>query len=333
MRNPTFRASTDEFAKRQGRRSLLARAVVMALLPGVTLAASPPQPGEVVPRQIPYRGYLDQNGLPVTNSSVAMVFELFGSETGIDRIWSETQAISVLDGNFTAALGDVNPIPPAAFQQPVLFLQISVDGQQLAGRQRLLTVPYSHAAHSASNVRGRDITTLLVPAGSVMAFAGPTAPAGWLLCDGRELRQVDYPGLFAAIGTVWGGGSGTFRLPDLRGQFLRGADAGANVDPGPRVNVSNQPAAGVGTYEAQATAVNGVQVVAAGAHAHGDGTLHALRITGQKTENGTDNDSAMRQPDIQNAYPIPSAGDHAHALSGDPETRPVNAAVNWIIKQ
>ena len=332
MSHSAFRASTDGTIKRQGRRrGLIACAAALALVPGAALAASPPLPGEVVPRQIPYRGYLDQNGVPVTNSSVAMVFELFGSENGIDRLWSEPQAISVLDGNFTAALGDVNPIPASAFQQPVLFLQISVDGQQLAGRQRLLTVPYSHAAHSASNVRGRDITTLLVPAGSVMAFAGPAVPAGWLLCDGRELRQADYPGLFAAIGTAWGGGSGTFRLPDLRGQFLRGADAGANIDPGPRVNASNQPASGVGTYEAQATAVNGVQVGTAGAHVHGDGSLHALRVTGTFTETGTD--SSANQPDLRNAHAIPSAGDHTHALSGDAETRPVNAAVNWIIKQ
>jgi len=70
--------------------------------------------------------------------------------------------------------------------------------------------------------------------GSVTAFAMPTPPEGWLVCDGSAVSRTDYADLFAAIGTVWGDGDqiSTFNLPDLRGEFLRGLDAGRGVDEG-----------------------------------------------------------------------------------------------------
>lgn len=70
--------------------------------------------------------------------------------------------------------------------------------------------------------------------GSVSAFAMPTPPTGWLVCDGSAVSRTDYADLFAAIGTVWGDGDqiSTFNLPDLRGEFLRGLDAGRGVDEG-----------------------------------------------------------------------------------------------------
>ena len=71
------------------------------------------------------------------------------------------------------------------------------------------------------------------PVGSLVAFAGATAPSGWLLCDGRAVSRTTYSALFAAIGTAWGVGDGstTFNLPDMRGRFLRGVDNGAGRDP------------------------------------------------------------------------------------------------------
>lgn len=74
---------------------------------------------------------------------------------------------------------------------------------------------------------------LAVPIGSVVAFAGATAPANWLTCDGSQVKVSDYPELFAAILFAHGGGpdQDTFRLPDYRGRFLRGVDAGSNRDP------------------------------------------------------------------------------------------------------
>ena len=70
--------------------------------------------------------------------------------------------------------------------------------------------------------------------GTVSAFAMPTAPEGWLVCDGSAVSRTDYAGLFATIGTVWGHGDQitTFNLPDLRGEFVRGFDDGRGVDEG-----------------------------------------------------------------------------------------------------
>ncbi|MCK2166418.1 tail fiber protein [Thalassospira xiamenensis] len=70
--------------------------------------------------------------------------------------------------------------------------------------------------------------------GSVTAFAMPTPPEGWLVCDGSAVSRTDYADLYAAIGTVWGHGDqiATFNLPDLRGEFVRGFDAGRGVDDG-----------------------------------------------------------------------------------------------------
>lgn len=71
----------------------------------------------------------------------------------------------------------------------------------------------------------------VIPAGSVMAFAGPVLPPGWLWCDGVEYARTTYPRLYAAIGNTHGtNGSTTFRVPDYRGRFLRGADSGTGRD-------------------------------------------------------------------------------------------------------
>ena len=73
-----------------------------------------------------------------------------------------------------------------------------------------------------------------VPVGSLMPFAGTTAPNGYLLCDGSEVLIADYPELFAVIGYVYKApslliGKSTFGLPDMRGRFALGRD---NMDNG-----------------------------------------------------------------------------------------------------
>ncbi|BDW95296.1 hypothetical protein MACH10_09810 [Thalassospira tepidiphila] len=70
--------------------------------------------------------------------------------------------------------------------------------------------------------------------GSVSAFAMPTPPTGWLVCDGSAISRTEYADLFAAISTLWGDGDqvSTFNLPDLRGEFVRGFDDGRGVDDG-----------------------------------------------------------------------------------------------------
>lgn len=58
------------------------------------------------------------------------------------------------------------------------------------------------------------------PIASVIMYAMPIAPTGWLPCDGRTVLIADWPDLFAIIGTTYGGnGTSNFIVPDMRGHF------------------------------------------------------------------------------------------------------------------
>jgi len=67
-------------------------------------------------------------------------------------------------------------------------------------------------------------TPVQFPPGTVVSFAGNTAPDGWLLCNGSAINRTEYSALFAAIGTVHGVGDGstTFNLPNTQGLVPRG---------------------------------------------------------------------------------------------------------------
>lgn len=72
-----------------------------------------------------------------------------------------------------------------------------------------------------------------VAPGCFMWFFGSTAPNGWLECNGTTLQISQYPELYAAIGTTYGGdGVTTFALPDLtrdNGLFIRSTSTGREV--------------------------------------------------------------------------------------------------------
>jgi microcystin-dependent protein len=63
-----------------------------------------------------------------------------------------------------------------------------------------------------------------LPAGAIMDFAGPTAPAGWAACDGQSLSTTTYAQLFANIGYTWGGSGAAFNAPNLISRFRRHRD-------------------------------------------------------------------------------------------------------------
>jgi len=62
----------------------------------------------------------------------------------------------------------------------------------------------------------------IMPPGIVVPYFGDTAPSGWLLCDGGLYSISVYPDLYNVIGNRYGGSGSRFRVPDLRGQLLRG---------------------------------------------------------------------------------------------------------------
>lgn len=80
--------------------------------------------------------------------------------------------------------------------------------------------------------KGRAITDTVglapisFPTGSVLAFAGTTAPTGWALCAGQTVSRTEFASIFNVIGTTYGAGDGstTFVLPDYRGRVPVGMD-------------------------------------------------------------------------------------------------------------
>jgi microcystin-dependent protein len=77
-----------------------------------------------------------------------------------------------------------------------------------------------------STVQTTAAVAAAIPAGTLTAYAGASAPTGWLLCYGQAISRTTYSDLFSAIGTTWGSGDGstTFNVPDLRGRLVAGAD-------------------------------------------------------------------------------------------------------------
>jgi len=72
------------------------------------------------------------------------------------------------------------------------------------------------------------------PIGAVESISSTIIPEGWVICDGSTLNAISNPQymrLYEIIGTIYGGSDeSNFNLPDLRGEFIRGADNGRNVD-------------------------------------------------------------------------------------------------------
>lgn len=154
----------------------------------------------------------------------------------------------------------------------------------------------------------------ICPPGTIMAYAGDTAPPGWLLCDGSGLNRTQYAALFAVIGTRFGYGDSTnFQVPDFRGRFLRGRDFGTGRDPdrASRYAMNSGGAAG--------DAVGSLQDDMFKAHVH-----DLPRDTGGRNNMQTVTDTSNSDEDIQSASQTGATGGN--------ETRPKNAYVNYIIK-
>ena len=185
------------------------------------------------------------------------------------------------------------------------------------------------------------------PAGTVVAFAGDAAnvPRGWHLCDGADtntdgkpFNNINFLALWSAIGTANGGDAAlkTFHLPDYRGYFLRGVDAGQGRDSnatmqGGRVAASAGGNAGdaVGSTQGDATKRPSIpfKTDVQGNHHHNYDRIQEVISNGN---GGTY--FWLVKPLV--AAPTSDEGAHSHTITdgGDAETRPKNVSVNWIIK-
>lgn len=103
----------------------------------------------------------------------------------------------------------------------------------------------------------------LIPAGVVLAWAGSSAPSGWLECAGSAISRTTYAALYAICGTAFGSGDGstTFNLPDIRGRAIYGtsstvARAATSTAIGASFNAAAYNTAAGGTHTHTPTTTN-----------------------------------------------------------------------------
>ena len=189
-----------------------------------------------VPNEIRYNGRLKSYQTPVTGTK-QIKFQIYASATGGTALWdSGYLSVSITSGIFSCVL-----TPNVDWRKKDLWLQLIVDGKELTPREKLMAQPYALQARAAENG---------VPAGTVIAYAGNNVPAGYMLCDGSTVNTSDYPELFQAIGTTYGGTVTQFKLPDFRGMFLRGQGSNTvTTTPGGTVTIAS---AGLGVKQSDA---------------------------------------------------------------------------------
>jgi microcystin-dependent protein len=165
-----------------------------------------------------------------------------------------------------------------------------------------------------------------LPLGSVIMYAGSNDPEDrtkdgdvWMICDGRPLERKDYPEFYKTFKDVLGTTdpqSRWFNLPDFRGIFLRGADAGTGRDPDMK---SRTPMFKGGKGGAE---IGSMQTSQLGPHKHGlAGAIQILHHGGT----------------IRQAMGAPGRGDSAGATNIEgtgigKETRPTNAYLHYAIR-
>ncbi|UUQ66322.1 phage tail protein [Pseudomonas fuscovaginae UPB0736] len=158
-------------------------------------------------------------------------------------------------------------------------------------------------AYTKAEVEALFKNATALPVGAMMAFPKGTVPVGFLEVDGSVQSIATYPDLAAYLGTTFNKGdegAGNFRLPESRGEFLRGWDHGRGVDAG----------RDIGTYQSDAFK----------SHTHeydnmqGGGARNSVSDTVAAASNAT------------------TETGHITSAVGGTETRPRNISVMWCIK-
>ncbi len=157
------------------------------------------------------------------------------------------------------------------------------------------------------------VQNLLMPAGSVVAWAGLTTsiPNGWFLCDGQALSKTVYSELYAAVGDIYGQDGANFNVPDYRGYFLRADALDTGRDPDRNARGKNA----IGGFEGSS---------------QGD-QLRSHRHTWSHRETTQGTGDAANQWDTGGGT---NQGTRTYntSITGGNETRPDNKYVHYIIK-
>ena len=170
-----------------------------------------------VPNLISYQGVLnDANGNPINNTGLEITFSIYDVKTGGTALWSEVQAVQVIEGVFNVKLGAVEPLP-AIFHSDTLYLGIKAGAdQEMTPRQRITSAPSA---------------VFSVPIGTIMSWAKnlqgvPALTGEWVECNGQTLDDPGSP----LNGQV---------IPNLNGEnrYLRGNSESGGVGGGPHNHI------------------------------------------------------------------------------------------------
>ena len=194
----------------------------------------------------------------------------------------------------------------------------AVKGGTVAGAVDAPTDGFANAQAKSLANRTYYNSLRAIPVGSVIPYVGETAPTGWVLCNGAALDRTAYANLFAVCSTNFGTTSGTnFHVPDMRGAFMRGWDSIGGVAAGVDPDAASRTASGNGG--ATGNNIGTEQADAFEAHTHdvpySDGNVAVSTNVIAEQSNNT-------EPSLKTTS---SAG-------GSTETRPINIAMNYIIK-
>ncbi|GDT60726.1 phage tail-collar fiber domain-containing protein [Escherichia coli] len=139
-------------------------------------------------------------------------------------------AIAAMVGSAPAALDTLNELAAALGNDPNFSTTVL---NALAGKQPL--------DNTLTNLSGKNVAGLLaylglgegsaLPVGVPVPWPSATPPTGWIKCNGAPFSAAQYPELAKVYPAL--------KLPDLRGEFIRGWDDGRGVDSG-RVVLTGQ---------------------------------------------------------------------------------------------
>ncbi|CAH0178592.1 hypothetical protein SRABI106_01048 [Rahnella aquatilis] len=212
--------------------------------------------------------------VPINNYGTTLISGLSNSSVALSSLQAAKDRI-LLTGTLTANL---NIIFPAWIKSWVIENNCSgnftINCQTASGTG---VVVYSGMVSriycDGTNITDETLNVNNDMVGAVMGFAMNSAPSGWLKCSGQAVSRTTYARLFSRIGTIYGSGDGTttFKLPDMRAEFIRGLDDGRGVDTG-RVIGSSQSATQIRTFAADGGVVDtdGATVDIANPYANAD---------------------------------------------------------------
>ena len=119
-----------------------------------------------VPAKLSFAGRLSTTSGPV-DGAASVTFKIFAVSTGGTALWEETHAVAADDGLVFAELGATTAFGET-FAGDDAFLELTVNGELLSPRVKLLAVPYALRAASAETA---DSATTAEVAGKLGSLA------------------------------------------------------------------------------------------------------------------------------------------------------------------